>query len=104
MEILEKVKILSGVADNELCGLMIEQATQLVLDYTNRKTVPQEVNSIIVDIAVLNVHKHKLQNVKSKSEGAISITYSDLTDLPGNITERLNRYRLLNLVHANESR
>ena len=88
--------------DVDVASLYIELATQAVLDYTNRLELLEAMNPLTFELAKHYLNEEKRQGVSSKSEGAISVSYTDnsTTDgIPAFIRSRLNKYKLLHVVN-----
>lgn len=97
---MEKYKKLLNLSEEE-ASLYIELASQAVLDYTNRLTLLENMKSLVFELAKYYIEESKRQGVSSRSEGAISVSYTDTSTtegIPAFIKTRLNRYRLLHLA------
>lgn len=98
---MEKYKKLLNT-DIELANLYIELATQAVLDYTNRLELLEAMKPLTFELAKHYLNEEKRQGVSSRSEGAISVSYTDTstTDgIPAFVRSRLNKYKLLHVVN-----
>ena len=98
---METYRALIKTDDDILANLYVKLAEQAVLDYTNRIELLPQMNAIVVELANFYVTNQDRQGITSRSEGAISETYSDDTNgdgLPGFVKARLNRYKLLHIV------
>lgn len=98
---MEKYKKLLNT-DVELANLYVELATQAVLDYTNRLELLEAMKPLVFELAKHYISEEKRGNISSKSEGAISVSYTDTstTDgIPAFIRSRLNKYKLLHVVN-----
>lgn len=87
--------------DDTLAELYIQLATQAILDYTNRIEPLDTMKPLIAELANFYVLQESRQGVSSRSEGAISESYEDLSTsggIPSFIKNRLDRYRLLHVV------
>lgn len=88
--------------DVDVANLYIELATQAVLDYTNRIALLEAMKPLTFELAKHYLNEEKRQGVSSRSEGAISVSYTDnsTTDgIPAFIRSRLNKYKLLHVVN-----
>lgn len=91
-----KLKNLLGITDtdkDDSLKTQIEIATSEFLAYTNRKEVPVNADDCIIALAAMNIRRGENAGEKSRSEGAISVTWRD--DYPPEIKHRLNAFRLL---------
>lgn len=91
---IEKLKIQikdDSITDDEL-QLMLDDATQEVLDYTNRDELLDSMKPLVRKIVVYNYNLSQFDGEKSRSEGGVSVTYD--TEIPKDITQRLVAYRL----------
>lgn len=97
---MEKYKKLLNLSDEE-ASLYIDLASQAVLDFTNRINLLDSMKPLVVELAKYYIAEEKRQGISSKSEGAISVSYTDTSStegIPSFIRTRLNRYRLLHLT------
>lgn len=53
MNNLEKLKILTGEADEKLLQTLLEDAEEFILAYTNRTVLPDALNKTVRDLAVI---------------------------------------------------
>lgn len=76
-------------------------SSQSVLDYTNRTELLDTMEPLVFELCKHYIAEEKRQGVSSKSEGAISVSYSDMSSsdgIPPLIKTRLNRYKLLHIA------
>ena len=95
MSELEKIKLRLGVIDNtqdDLLSLLLEEATEEVLDFTNREVLLPRMNSIVIDVCVEKYNRLNCEGESSRSEGGISVSYFT-NGLSDNIKNRLVMYR-----------
>lgn len=88
--------------DVDVANLYIELATQAVLDYTNRLALLEAMKPLTFELAKHYLNEEKRQGVSSRSEGAISVSYTDTSNtdgIPAFIKSRLNKYKLLHVVN-----
>lgn len=93
---LDKLKLKLGIIGSEsddLLNLLLDDAQQLVMDYCNRSTVPQELYSVVVKLAVIAYNKQGIEGEQSHSEGSVSRSFGT-DDIPASLQRQLNRYRL----------
>lgn len=103
---LEKLKLRLGISDNSQDSLleqMLEDAESEILDYTNRTELLSKMEGLQRELAIIYYNRQGNEGESSRSEGAISVSYS--TEIPEIIKNRLNAYRRLKAVSiANESK
>lgn len=91
---LDKLKLRLRITDNsqdDLLTLLLEQAEEEVLDFTNRDVLLSRMKSIVIDVAVEKYNRLNTQGESSRSEGGISVSYfSD--GLSNNVKSRLVMY------------
>lgn len=76
-------------------------AEGMILDYTNRVELPFALFPLVVELAKFNQTNAINLGITSRSEGAISESYQDLSStggIPATISKRLDRYKLLHVV------
>ena len=91
--------------DDNLANLYIELAIQAALDYTNRAELLEAMKPLVAELASFYVTNQDRQGIVSRSEGAISESYSDNANsggIPGFIKARLDRYKLLHVAKHKE--
>lgn len=88
---LEKIKILTGESDETLLSLLLEDAQEFVLSYTNRTEIPSRLQKTVRDLAVIALNQMGTEGESSRSEGGESYSFEDA---PKRIYDVLNRYRL----------
>lgn len=89
---LEKIKKLTGESDDELLSLLLEDATNFVLSYTNRTELITGLQKAVRDLAVIALNRMGTEGENSRSEGGESYSFNDA---PKQIYDTLNKYRLL---------
>ena len=103
---LKKLKLRLGISDNSQDGLLdqiLEDSENEILDYTNRTELLPKMEGLQRELAIIYYNRQGNEGESSRSEGAISVSYS--TEIPENIKSRLNAYRRLKAVSiANESK
>lgn len=99
---LEKLKKLTGESDEELLSLLLEDAEQFVLAYTNRTKLPAMLEKSVSDLALIAYNRRGTEGENSRSEAGESYTFNDA---PKQIYDTLNRYRLARCGgHAHETK
>ena len=91
MEDVEKLKKLTGESDGELLSLLLEDAKDFVLAYTNRTELPTALQKTVRDLAVIALNRMGTEGEASRSEGGESYSFEDA---PKQIYSVLDRWRL----------
>ena len=95
---LEKVKLLLGIADNtkdDLLTLLIEQAVEEAIVYTHNECV-DELNTSIIQMVVYKYNRIGTEGVESEGYSGVSFQYT--SDYPENIMRGLRAKRKVVLV------
>ena len=97
---LEKLKLQLGIkidddSEDELLTLMLEDAVQDVLTWTNRIELPAALESVIRQVVVIRYNKQGAEGQSSHSEGGISRSFEDL---PKGLQQSILQKRLVRLV------
>ena len=95
---LEKVKLLLGIADNtkdDLLTLLIEQAIEEAIVYTHNECV-DELNTSIIQMVVYKYNRIGTEVVDSEGYSGVSFQYT--SDYPENIMRGLRAKRKVVLV------
>ena len=95
---LEKVKLLLGIADNtkdDLLTLLIEQAFEEAIVYTHNECV-DELNTSIIQMVVYKYNRIGTEGVDSEGYSGVSFQYT--SDYPENIMRGLRAKRKVVLV------
>lgn len=88
---VEKLKILTGESDEELLSLLLADAEEYVLSYTNRKVLPDTLKKTVRDLAVVALNRMGTEGETGRSEAGESYSFDNA---PKHIYDVLNRYRL----------
>ena len=91
MSDLEKLKLLTGESNVKLLSLLLEDAKEFVLSYTNRTRLIPGLEKTVRDLAVVALNRMGTEGETGRSEGGESYSFSDA---PKQIYDVLNRYRL----------
>lgn len=91
MDDLEKLAILTGEKDDELLEILLEDARQFVLSYTNRTWMIPALEKPVRDLAVIALNRMGTEGETGRSEGGESYSFDAA---PKQIYDVLNRYRL----------
>ena len=95
---LEKIKILLGITDtsqDDLLQQLFEDATEDVLNWTNRSELPTSLESPVRQITVIRYNKLGVEGQNSHSEGGISRNFEDI---PQSLQSAINQKRRAKLV------
>ena len=100
---LEKIRALTGESNDELLSLLLEEAEDFVLAYTNRTKIIQPLKKTVRDLAVIALNRMGTEGESGRSEGGESYSFNDA---PKHIYDVLDRYRLARVggkVHEAET-
>ena len=61
---LEKMKKVTGENDEDLLQLLMDDAESLVLAYTNRTKIPEQLKKTVRDLAVIAYHRRGTEGEK----------------------------------------
>lgn len=89
---IEKLKKLTGESDEDLLSLLLEDAKEFVLSYTNRTELPTALQKTVRDLAVIALNRMGTEGEASRSEGGESYSFEDA---PKQIYSVLDRWRLV---------
>lgn len=90
--IFARVQILTGLDDENMINQLIADAKAWILVYTGRKTIPDELETTVGDLAIVEFNRLGTQGESARTEGGESYTFETA---PAKIVSILNRYRLL---------
>ena len=93
-EKLTSVKLLLGIANTSkdpLLTLLLSRAKNYIYTYCNRSDIPAALDDAHLDLTVIYYNRVGVEGQQSHSEGSVS---RSMIDVPVNITNQLNRYRL----------
>ena len=88
---IEKLKKLTGESDEELLFLLLLDAEEYVLSYTNRTVLPDGLKKTVRDLAVITLNRRGTEGENSRSGAGESYNFDNA---PKQIYDVLNRYRL----------
>lgn len=88
---IEKLKKLTGETDEELLELLLEDATQFVLAYTNRSRLVGGLEKAVRDLTVIALNRMGTEGESGRSEAGESYSFNDA---PKQIYDVLNQFRL----------
>lgn len=102
---LEKLKIRLNITNDkqdELLTMLLEDAESEILDFTNRNVLLPKMEGLQRELAIIYYNRMNDEGISSRSEGAISVTYTN--EIPSSIKSRLIAYRRLKVVGFGESK
>ena len=79
---------------DETLSQLYDDAEAAICEYCNRDAVPDSAAGLLRELTVWYCRTDDRQGIASRSEGAISETYTT-EDLPTSMKSRLNRFRQL---------
>ena len=88
---IEKLKKLTGESDEELLSLLLSEAEEFVLSYTNRTRLVSSLERGVRDLAFSAWNRMGTDGKSAKSGSGDSYT---IDTAPKNIYDVMNRYRL----------
>lgn len=88
---VEKLKLLTGESDKELLSLLLEEAEEFVLSYTNRTKIISGLQKSVRDLAVIALNRMGTEGESGRSEAGESYNFNDA---PKHVYDVLDRYRL----------
>lgn len=88
---VEKLEILTGETDDELLELLLDEATDFVLSYTNRTYIISALKKPARDLAVIALNRLGTEGESGRSEAGESYSFDNT---PKHIYDILNRYRI----------
>lgn len=91
MSNLKKLKVLTGETNEELLKLLLEDAEEYVLTYTNRTELPAALEKTVRDLAVIALNRMGTEGETSRSESGESYSFDNA---PKHIYSVMNQYRL----------
>ena len=100
---VEKLKKLTGETDEELLKLLLSEAEEFVLAYTNRTRIVTGLEKSVRDLAVIALNRMGTEGEAGRSEGGESYSFDTA---PKQIYDVLNRYRIArvgSVVHEAET-
>ena len=91
MDNTEKLKKLTGESDWELLSLLLKDAEEFVLAYTNRSRMTPQLNKPVLDLALIAYNRRGTEGESSRSGGGESYSFDNAQK---QIYDILDRYRL----------
>jgi DNA packaging protein, QLRG family len=90
---LEKLKILTGESDKVVLSSLILRAENIILSETNRDKLTPALERLVPEIVIELYNRSGSEGEQSRSEGGISVTYSD-NGLSKGVLQRVRMHRL----------
>ena len=94
---LEKLKILTGESDEKLLSLLLEEAQEFALSYTNRTQIVGGLEKAVRDLAVIALNRMGTEGESGRSGGGETYSFDNA---PKHIYDVLDRYRLCRIGGA----
>lgn len=91
MDQLAWLSKMTGESDDELLSLLLSDAEEFVLGYTNRSEILPELKKPIRDLALIAYNRMGTEGETGRSGGGESYTFDTA---PKQVYDVLNRYRL----------
>ena len=91
MDLLEKFEKLTGEKDDELLELYLQLAEETLLSETRRTVLIRQLEPAKLDLALSMYNHSGMEGEKSRSEGGIAIT---LSEIPLSVQRAIAKYRL----------
>lgn len=91
---IEKLKLLTGESDEALLSLLLADAEEFVLSYTNRTQIVSGLQKSVRDLAVIALNRMGTEGETGRSEGGESYSFDAA---PKQIYDVLDRYRLVGI-------
>ena len=88
----EKLKLMTGESDENLLSLLLSDAQEYALAYTNRSAMVPALNKPVRDLAVIAYNRRGTEGETGRSEGGESYSFDAA---PKQIYDVLDRYRLV---------
>jgi len=96
MTMINNLKALLNTTDETILNILIEQATQEVINYCNVEALPTGLSPVVEEIVMIKWNKRHAQGLSSQSANGVSESYLD--GLPKSTIQQLNRYRRLKVI------
>ena len=76
--LLNRIKTLLGTTDNdELINEIIELTTSKILNYINKTELPNELESVLIELAIQRYNRIGSEGISSESVDGKSVSYED---------------------------
>ena len=90
---LEKLKTLIGESDEAVLSLLLLRAENIILSETNRDKLTPALERLVPEVVIELNNRSGSEGEQSRSEGGISVTYSD-NGLSTGVLQRVRMHRL----------
>lgn len=90
---LGKLKTLTGESDEAVLSSLILRAENIILSETNRDKLTPALERLVPEIVIELYNRSGSEGEKSRSEGGISVTYSE-SGLSTGLLQRIRMHRL----------
>lgn len=90
---LEKLKSLTGESDETVLSSLLLRAENIILSETNREKLTPALNRLLPELVIELYNRSGSEGEQSRSEGGISVTYSD-NGLSTGVLQRVRMHRL----------
>lgn len=101
---LDILKKKSGCQDEELLEVLLQEAEEKVLAYTNRSRLIPQLKNPVRELALIAYNRMGTEGESGRSEGGESYSFQDI---PDSIYSVLRQYRLVRAggkVHENKTK
>lgn len=88
---VDRIKILTGEKNEDLIKILLEDAENFALSYTNRTHLVSGLDKAVRDLTVIALNRMGTEGEAARSGSGESYTFNDA---PKQIYDVLNRYRL----------
>lgn len=89
---LEKLKLMTGGSNENLLSLLLSDATEFVLSYTNRTELPPALSRTVRELAVIAYNRMGTEGESSRSGAGENYSFDTA---PKQIYDVLDQYRLI---------
>lgn len=93
---LEKLKLLYPALSEELLALLLDNATQFVMDYCNISNYDAALDAVVLRIVQEDITKVDAQGLSGESAGGVSVSYT--SDYSPAIYRALHKHKRIKLV------
>lgn len=90
---LEKLKQLTGESDETVLSSLLSRAENIILSETNREKLTPALKRLLPELAIELYNRSGSEGEQSRSEGGISVTYSE-SGLSTGLLQRIRMHRL----------
>ena len=90
---LKKLKTLIGESDEAVLSLLLLRAENIILSETNRDKLTPALERLVPEVVIELHNRSGSEGEQSRSEGGISVTYSD-NGLSTGVLQRVRMHRL----------